>query len=367
MKARKIAGIRLVNYIQDNINWKDHKDIVLDYWIAHKCRDFGYYPKQFDSMFIVDELPIKAQQHYEKWFNSYDFQNESDKSWIEFVNGTLNIFYHTSNPTEMPENTWYIDLMQSEVKAREIAETQIYSGNPNINNFWKIDTNSKPEEVGGRRNGYIFTNELIDINPSLSRGYFWAIAFQCPETVKLFFQDGKERKSRCISWAANCRHITLLKVLNDGRFKVEQVFVPGKAWRKDRYVPQSKIPNIILSGRALCKYFDSNFYDMFGVWDKVDAEIKQNNEASNQRKNAINAFNDEQVKISNVLEMPVDDFIVNGNVSDKKRARNKKIRQAIREKNKLREREIKKKIREIKKDENKQYKRERDKFNAFRK
>ena len=30
MKARKIAGIRLINYINDGITWKSHKDIILD-------------------------------------------------------------------------------------------------------------------------------------------------------------------------------------------------------------------------------------------------------------------------------------------------------------------------------------------------
>ena len=28
MKARKIAGIRLINYIQDGITWKSHKDVM---------------------------------------------------------------------------------------------------------------------------------------------------------------------------------------------------------------------------------------------------------------------------------------------------------------------------------------------------
>jgi len=366
MKARKIAGIRLVNYIQDSINWKDHGDIVLDFWVAFKCRESGYYPKQFDGMFVVEELPLQAQGDYETWFNSFDFQTEEDKDWLEFVNGTLNIFYHTEDPIEMPEDTWYIDLMQSEVKAREIAELQVYHGNPNINNFWRIDTNSKPDEVGGRRNGYLFTSELAEIDPSDTKGFYWAIAFQCTETVKLFFRDGEQKKSKCINWAANCTHMTLLKITGDGRFRVEPVFVEGKAWRSDRNIPQGKIPTSPLSGRALNKYFRDNFNEMYGIWDEIDEKTKKETEAVNQRKNAVNNFSDEQVKVSKVLDKPVNEFIVDGNVSNERRERNKKLRQAIREKNKLREREIRKKMRDIEKAETKQSNRDHDKYNAFK-
>jgi len=366
MKARKIAGIRLVNYIHDSINWKDHKDIVLDFWIAFKCREGGYYPKQFADMYIVEELPIEAQKIYESWFNEFDFQNEDDKDWINFINGTLNIFYHTEDPQEMDEDIWYIDLMQSEVKAREIVEEQTYHGNPNINNFWRLDTNSKPEEVGGRRNGYLFTSELAEVDPSDTKGYFWAVAFQCIETVKLYFRDGEVKKSKCINWAANCDHMTLLKITGDGRFKIEPVNVKGKVWRSDRQVPQTSIPTTPLSGRTLVKHIKTNFYDMYGVWDEIDGEIKMDNEASNQRKNAVNTMSDEEVKISKVLDKTVDEFIIDGNVSHEKRERNKKIRQAIRDKNKLREREIKKKMRELEKSKTKQDGRDHDKLNALK-
>jgi hypothetical protein len=147
MKAVKLAGIRLVNYIIDGINWKDHRDIVLDFWVSYKCREFGYVPKQFFNMFTVEELPTEAQGQYEQWFNGYNFQSTDDKDWIDFVNGTLNVFYHTKDPIMLGEDEWYVDLMKSEIEAREIAEAQLYHGNPNINSFWKLDTNSKPEEV----------------------------------------------------------------------------------------------------------------------------------------------------------------------------------------------------------------------------
>jgi PAS domain S-box-containing protein len=49
MKSQKIAGIRLINYINDGINWKDHKDIVLDFWIYNKSRDMGVYKHSFSD------------------------------------------------------------------------------------------------------------------------------------------------------------------------------------------------------------------------------------------------------------------------------------------------------------------------------
>ena len=132
MKARKIAGIRLVNYIEDGITWKSHKDVILDFWITKKCQEAGYSPFQFRNMFRVVQLPTAAQQKYEEWFNHYDFQNETDKDWLEFVNGTLNLFYHTSEPVIEPDETWFIDLMQSEVEARGIVAEQVYHGSPNL-------------------------------------------------------------------------------------------------------------------------------------------------------------------------------------------------------------------------------------------
>ncbi|MBR6663219.1 MAG: hypothetical protein IKL33_00165, partial [Alphaproteobacteria bacterium] len=105
MKARKIAGIRLVNYIEDGITWKSHKDVILDFWITKKCQEAGYSPFQFRNMFRVVQLPTAAQQKYEEWFNHYDFQNDTDKDWLDFVNGTLNLFYHTSEPNIEADET----------------------------------------------------------------------------------------------------------------------------------------------------------------------------------------------------------------------------------------------------------------------
>lgn len=364
MKSVKIAGIRLVNYLNDGINWKDHKDIILDFWITYKCRDFGYNPIKFRNMFLVDELPTQAQEDYEAWFGDWDFQNEEDENWIQFVDGTLNLFYHTTQPTIMEDGLWYVYLMKSEVQAREIAETQIFHGNPNLNSFWRMDTNTKPEEVAGRRNGYLFTRELKDISPPDTRDFFWAIAFQCPETVKLFYKDGDDTKSKCINWAANAEHMTLLKITDSGRFQVERVFVEGKAWRDDRFIPQENTPTQPLTGSGLNKYISQNYMQMYGVWDKIDELKKEHNEQVNQRKNALNTFNDEEVKVRQVLD-DIDDFIVRGNVSEKRRKQNKAIRQAARDKNKIRDREIKKKIREMEKEKNKKARRDRQSLNPL--
>lgn len=364
MKSVKIAGIRLVNFLNDGINWKDHKDIILDFWITYKCRDTGYNPIQFRNMFLVEELPTQAQTDYEGWFGEWNFQDDVDEDWIQFVDGTLNIFYHTSNPTIMDDDIWYVELMQSELQAREIVETQIYHGNPNLNSFWKMDTNTKPEEVGGRRNGYMYSRELKDISPPDTKGFYWAVAYQCIETVKLHFVDGTETKSKCINWAANAEHMTLLKIVESGRFVIERVFVEGKAWRDDRYIPQEDVPNKPMTGSGLNKYITQNYMPMYGVWDEIDEMRKEHKEQINQRKNALNTFSDEEVKVSKVLD-DVDKFIVRGNVTNKQRKRNKTLRQSARDKNKVREREIKKKVREMEKDKNKQARKDRQSMNPL--
>lgn len=364
MKAIKIAGIRLINYVNDGINWKDHKDIVLDFWIVNKCRDFGYQSSQFRDMFYTDELPTEALDHYEKWFNKYNFQNE-DKEWINFVDGTLNIFYGTSDPTMLTEETWYVTMTKSELEAKEICEEQIFHGSPNINSFWKIDTNTKREEVGGRRNGFLFSDEMSKVTPRDTKDYFWAVAFQCPESVKLYYKSKSDKKSKCINWAADCEHMTLMKITSSGRFRVKQIFVEGKAWRDDRLVPQSKVPMDPLTGQSMVRYFNKHFHDMYGVWDVIDDIKKDAQEAANQRKNSVNIMNDEEIKIAKVIPMSINRFIAAGNVSRKQRETNKASRQSIREKNKLREREIKKKMREIIKEQGKATRKDRNRINPF--
>ena len=143
MKSKKLAGIRLFNYLNDGINWKDHKDIILDYWIKNIAPQYNRSPDKLQGFVTVESLPTAVQKEYEDWFKKFDFQTSKDQKWIEFVNGTLNIFYHTKGYRQEPKDVWYIDLMKSEVKARNIVESQVYHGNPNLNSFIKIETNSK--------------------------------------------------------------------------------------------------------------------------------------------------------------------------------------------------------------------------------
>ena len=89
MKAKKLAGIRLINYINGGITWDTHKDIILDFWIMNKCRNDGFNPHDFDKYSRVIQLPTAAQKKYAEWFGKFDFQCE-DEDWINFVNGTLN-------------------------------------------------------------------------------------------------------------------------------------------------------------------------------------------------------------------------------------------------------------------------------------
>jgi hypothetical protein len=364
MKSQKIAGIRLINYLNDGVNWKDHKDIVLDFWISAKSRDAGFNPKQFDKMFYVSELPTNVQEIYEEWFNTYDFNTTEDGDWIDFVSKTLNIFYHTSDPTMLPDDTWYVILMQSELKAREICENQLFHGSPNINTFWKIDTNSKTEEVGGRRNGYLYSNQLENISNGDTKGYYWAVMYQCPETVKLFYLDGDDRKSRCINWAADCKNMTLLKITNSGRFVVIPIDVEGKSWKPDKTIPAgSDIRQKAFTGHSLAQYVSRNYYDMYGRTEEFEEQVKAEREAINQRKNAMNTMNDESVDVGKVID--VDEFIIDGNVSDQERERNKLIRKRIIKRNQIRDREVKKKMREMEKNSGKRDRRDRNKLNPF--
>lgn len=363
MKARKIAGIRLMNYLNDGINWKAHKDVILDFWIGYKCKDYGYQPSQFARMSRVVDIPTKAQKCYEKWFNSYDFQNTTDKEWLSFVDGTLNIFYHTSNPEQDPDDEWYIELMQSEVNARDIAETQVYHGKPNLNSFFRSDTNSKPEEVGGRRNGYIFTHRLRELDPSRTKNMYWGIVFQCPETVTLKFDNNGVKDTRSINWAANATHMTLVMVCGDGRLKIIPTMAKGKVWRADRYVPEGNVNQTPMTPKALHRYITDNFYKLYGVWDDIDSSIKTARESTTARINAMNVMNDEEVKVGRVIP-DIDKFIREGNVSDARREYNKEVRKATTKRVKQNASDAKEKVRNIVKAKKRAAERRRSKLHA---
>ena len=346
MKSKKVAGKRLFNYLQGGINWKEHKDIILDFWIGYKCKDYGYQPSQFARMVRVVDLPTEAQKRYEEWFNGYDFQNTTDKAWLSFIDGTLNIFYHTKNPVIDPDDTWYVELMQSEVRAREIAETQYYHGRPNLNSFFRSDTNSKPEEVGGRRNGYIFSHRLAELDTSKESNMYWGIVFQCPETVTLQFDNNGVTDSRSINWSANTKHKTLVRVCADGRLKIVPVFVEGKDWHADRYMPEGPVNQSPMSAKALLAYITDKFQDLYGIWDDIDASVKYANEGQTARENAMNVMNDEEIKVGRVIPN-IEKFIREGNVSDAKREYNKEVRKAVKAQVKGSESAKKEKLRNI--------------------
>lgn len=363
MKAVKIAGIRLINYLTDGINWKDHSDIVLDFWKTHKCQESGYTTRLFEKMFYVEDLPVKAQDAYKNWFNNFDKQSE-DPEWITFITGTLNIFYKTKDPLPMIDNTWYVHLFQSEVHARQICEEQVFHGSPNLNAFWKLNTVTKAEEVGGRRNGYLFVNTLAETPPQVTKGFYWAVAFQCEEVVRLSYLDERDYKSKCICWAANAKNMVLLQITPSGRFMIIPTFVKGKAWREDKVVPNGNVPTNALGGAALDKFLRGNYENMFGIIEQQELLIKKENESENKRKNAVNTLNDEEIKMSQVIP-DINDFIIDGNVSPERNDFNRKIRESIREKNQLRQREIRKKARAIEKAKNRSTRNERNKLNPF--
>lgn len=364
MKARKIAGIRLINYINEGINWKSHKDVILDFWIMSKCKDFGYTPYQFRNMFRVVEMPIEAQQKYKEWFDKYDFQNETDKEWLAFVNGTLNLFYHTEDPQQEDDEVWYIDMMQSEVEARQIVVDQVYHGSPNLNAFWKIETNSKPEEVGGRRNGYLYVHKLADVKAKETDGYYWGVVFQCPETVSLGYNDGGVKKRRCIAWAANADHMTLVRIGADGRFKIVPVFSEGRGWKSDRWIPEGQISQSPMTAVGLLNYIKEKYHSMYGVWDAIDAKVKNVREQSTARLTALNTLNDEEIKVGKVIS-DLNKFVREGNVSDERREYNKAVRKNIMKRLRIREKEANKVARDIAKAEHRKEKERHAKMHAF--
>jgi len=158
--------------------------------------------------------------------------------------------------------------------------------------------------------------------------------------------------------------MTLLKITHSGRFVMEQTFVEGKAWRDDRLVPQQHMTKNPMTGKTLDKYLKKNFHGMYGLWDEWDEIKKQTQEASNQRKNAVNTMNDEEVKLRKVINN-ISEFIAKGNVPLRRREMNKSNRKAIKEKNRLRDKDVKQKMRELEKDSRKKDRRDRNRINPL--
>lgn len=365
MKAKKLAGVRLYNYLMDGINWKDHKDVVLDYWINNIASQYNYTPSQFQGFCTTESLPTLAQKQYEQWFRSFDFQTTKDKSWVDFVNGTLNIFYHTSGYKEDAPGIWYIELMKSEIKARDIVESQFFHGNPNLNSFMKIETNSKPEEVGGRRNGYLYVNKLASITATDVQDMYWGVIFTCDESVTIKYDSNGKQKEKSICWAANPEHITLVKITADGRFIIVPVEVKKKLWMEKRIVPEGKLTTEPMTAQRLCEYLKRNFNVMYGVFDNIKKKVDQARVNATARKNALITMSDEEIKVGPALHGDPEDFIEYGNVTPEKLEYNKKVRRSIHQANVEHRKKVKAKMREIEKAERKKSEREQMNYNAL--
>lgn len=365
MKAKKLAGIRLFNYLSDGINWKDHKDVILDYWINNVAPQYNYKPNQFQGFVTVESLPTLVQKQYEQWFKSFNFQTKDDPKWVNFVNGTLNIFYHTYGYKEDAPGIWYVEMMKSEIKAREIVENQFFHGNPNLNSFMKIETNSKPEEVGGRRNGYLYVRKLGHIKPAQTQGYFWAVAFTCDESVTIKYNSNGKEEERSICWAANPEHLTLLKITSDGRFIIVPCEVRKKLWMDRRVVPEGNISNAPMEGSKLVNYLNKNFNVMYGVFDTIKKKVDTARVNASARKNALITMSDEEVMVGDVLPVGPEEFIEKGNVSPEQLEFNKKRRRSIHQANVKHRKEVRAKMREIEKAERKKEKAKEMSYNMF--
>lgn len=320
MKAAKLIGLRLVSYIEDGINWKDHKDVILDYWINVEARKQGIPQSKIKNKFYVNELEDDVADIYEKWFKSFDFQNEKH-TWIKFVDGSLNLFYKTKNPTLLGENDWFIYLLNSDQKANDIVENQLFHGNPDINTFWKIAKNGKAEEVSGRRNGYIFSDKLDSINKKVSKYFKWGVVFRAPDSVSLEYLDKTKYKVKCINWASHAKDIFLVKVTPSGKFQI----VPSFIETENRIIPHGKILTQPMDGRSLNDYINKNYMDLFGIENIKDEGEKIENRGINARQAAINTLRDEEINVSEIFQN-VSEFIEDGNVDDETRERNKQRR-----------------------------------------
>lgn len=356
MKAAKLIGERLIGYINDGINWKDHKDIVLDYWVTFEAKKQGLNPKLFKNTFYVDELQEDHAKKYEEWFVQFDFQSE-DKKWIKFVDGALNIFYKTQNPTELDESTWFVYLTNADQKAKTIVEEQQFHGNPDINNFWKLSRSGKYEEIAGRDNGYLFTDRLENLQKKNTKAFKWAIIFQAHASVELEYLDGQKIRKKCINWASHCENITLAKVSASGKL----ILVPTVIMKENRVIPDGKIKVTPMDGSVLSSYLIKNYDSLFGNYINEQEAEKTYSSGKNARKNAINTFSDEEIPVRHVVQ-DINAFIDDGNVDDETRQKNKEHREYINKKKNERKRSAKRAQKELEKQKAKDLKRKLDKF-----
>jgi hypothetical protein len=156
--------------------------------------------------------------------------------------------------------------------------------------------------------------------------------------------------------------MTLDRIGADGRFTIVPVFVEGKAWKADRWIPEGQVNQMPMSSKALLSYITDKYASLYGVWDKIDEKVKNIREQSTARLTALNTLNDEEIKVGRVIG-DLDKFVREGNVSDAKREYNKEVRKAVLKKLRIREKEAKKVANDVAKAERRKDKRERSKLN----
>ena len=182
--------------------------------------------------------------------------------------------------------------------------------------------------------------------------------------MKLYYDDKGDMKSRCICWASDAKSITLLEITNSGRFHVIPVDVKGKSWKPDKTVPSVDLMSgKMFTGKSLAEYMNRHYYELFGKQEEIEDAIRTEKEVINLRKNAANTMNDEEVDIGKLVN--VNDFVVDGNVADEERERNKTIRKRIIERNRMQDRAVKKKMRDTARNQGKVNRRERNKLNPL--
>ena len=170
--------------------------------------------------------------------------------------------------------------------------------------------------------------KLTDLQPIDTKEYYWGVVFQCNETVSLAYSDHGVTKRKCINWAANAEHMTLVQVNADGRLKIIPVYVEGKSWKASRMIPEGVVQQSPMSPAGLNSYITSHYDSLYGVWDRIDQSVKTARENTTARINALNVMNDEEVKVSKVIGN-VEKFIKEGNVPPKKLEYNKDVRKAL--------------------------------------
>ena len=140
------------------------------------------------------------------------------------------------------------------------------------------------------------------------------------------------------------------------------VFVEGKTWKADRWIPEGSINQKPMSSAGLLNYINQNFHRLYGIWDQIDDKVKNIREQSTARLTAVNVMNDEEIKLSRVIGN-IDKFVREGNVPDERREYNKEVRQNLMKRLRERDKEARAQVREIAKAEKRKDKNERAKIN----